>query len=115
MISTIFLTLLAAAPPQDPAPEAPAFTPATIAEGGAEVRAFHHVTMTEVAKLPAGTPVKIVAKREKVRDKKGRISIQVDKNAKLPMVYSRDFCNNMRALYSYIAAAQGGPAAKAEK
>jgi len=64
MISTIFLTLLAAAPPQDPAPEAPAFTPATIAEGGAEVRAFHHVTMTEVAKLPAGTPVKIVAKRQ---------------------------------------------------
>jgi len=56
-----------------------------------------------------GRWVHVVAKREQLRDKQGRVSYQTDPSIKLAMMYSNEFCQNMRALATYITAAQGGP------
>jgi hypothetical protein len=56
-----------------------------------------------------GRWVRIVPKAEQVRDKEGRVRIEVDENTKLPMMYSNEFIKNVRALAEYISAAQGGP------
>jgi len=61
-----------------------------------------------------GRWVKVVTKRDKARDERGRVYWKVDKNTKLHMMYSRDFVKNMKALADYITAAQGGPKVQQE-
>ncbi len=62
-----------------------------------------------------GRWVQIVAKREQVRDKEGRVGYEVDEKTKLHMMYSAEFCSNMRQLAAYVTAAQGGPRVAASK
>ena len=56
-----------------------------------------------------GRWVKVVARREGVRDAKGRYSYVDDEKVKLSMMYTRTFVRNVRVLSNYICAAQGGP------
>jgi PelA/Pel-15E family pectate lyase len=56
-----------------------------------------------------GRWVKVVAKREQVRDKQGRVRYEVDEATKLRMMYSRKFIRNIEELAAYITAVQGGP------
>jgi PelA/Pel-15E family pectate lyase len=60
-----------------------------------------------------GRWVKVVAKREQVRDAKGRVGYQVDPSTRLSMLYSKDFTANMEILAEFVMATQGGPAIKA--
>ncbi len=83
----------------------------TPADYAAEAKSLARKVRKLIAGLDGeGRWVKVVAKREQVRDKKGRVGYVVDKNVKIPMMYSRTFNRNMRTLARYIAAAQGGPA-----
>lgn len=59
-----------------------------------------------------GRWVRIVPKREQVRDKQGRVGYEVDASTKLHMVYSEEFCRNMQLLAEFITASQGGPKVK---
>jgi hypothetical protein len=56
-----------------------------------------------------GRWVRRVTKREQVRDAQGRVGYEVDESTKLTMMYSREFCENMRRLSDYVVAARGGP------
>ena len=56
-----FTLFLAALQQEDPQAS---FVPATVVEGGAVVRSFHHVDMPILVELSAGSLVKVVAKRE---------------------------------------------------
>ena len=56
-----------------------------------------------------GRWVKVVPYKEQVRDKQGRVGYVVDDKKMVPMVYSAEFIKNMRALASYVTAAQRGP------
>ncbi|MFV2067571.1 MAG: pectate lyase [Pirellulales bacterium] len=59
-----------------------------------------------------GRWVKVVSKREQVRDKLGRVGYEVDQATKLQMMYSSDFIHNMQELAAYLTGIQGGPQAK---
>jgi hypothetical protein len=59
-----------------------------------------------------GRWVKLVPRREEVRDQEGRVRVETDEQNKLPMMYSRDFVRNINTLASYLVAVQGGPAIK---
>jgi PelA/Pel-15E family pectate lyase len=61
-----------------------------------------------------GRWVKVVAKREQVRDEKGRVGYEVDASTKLEMMYSSEFNRNLQELAQYITAVQGGPRIKAD-
>lgn len=62
-----------------------------------------------------GRWVQVVAKREQVRDKEGRVGYEVDEQTQLHMMYSNEFCANMRQLSTYISAVSGGPAVALDK
>jgi PelA/Pel-15E family pectate lyase len=61
-----------------------------------------------------GRWVKVVAKKQQVRDKEGRVGYEVDEKTKLNMMYSQEFIANMQALAEYITATQGGPKVEAK-
>ncbi len=83
----------------------------TPAEWAAQAKALAPKVQSILAGLDAqGRWVKVVFKREQVRDKKGRVGYVVDRRTRIPMMYSRTFNRNMRTLARYITAAQGGPA-----
>jgi hypothetical protein len=54
-----------------------------------------------------GRWVQVVSKREQVRDAEGRVGYVVDEEAKIPMIYAREFIQNMTKLADYIRAARG--------
>jgi PelA/Pel-15E family pectate lyase len=60
-----------------------------------------------------GRWVKVVASREQVRDKQGRVGYEVDESTQLQMMYSNEFIQNMQKLADHITASQGGPKVKA--
>jgi PelA/Pel-15E family pectate lyase len=59
-----------------------------------------------------GRWVNVVAKKEQVRDKQGRVGYDVDEATQLRMMYSSEFINNIEELSAYITAVQGGPKVK---
>jgi len=62
MLTLATFTLFLAALQQEDAQAS--FVPATVVEGGAVVRSFHHVDMPVLAELSAGSLIKIIAKRD---------------------------------------------------
>ena len=60
-----------------------------------------------------GRWVRVVANREEVRDKQGRVGYVVDENKKIPMMYTHTFVRNMRALADYLVAVHQGPVVSA--
>lgn len=60
-----------------------------------------------------GRWVRVVPRREQVRDAEGRIGYTEDKDKPLAMMYSNATVRNLRTLADYIMACQGGPAVKA--
>ena len=74
------------------------------------------MTVTEkiiAAQDELGRWVKVVPWRDQVRDDKGRVGYEVDKNRMMNMMYSDTFIRNMRELSQYICGAQGGPKVQA--
>ena len=59
-----------------------------------------------------GRWVKVVAKKEQVRDKQGRVGYVVDEKTKLQMMYSSTFNRYMHRLAEFITASQRGPKVK---
>ena len=73
-------------------------------------RARQHAAATEqiiADQDDQGRWVRVVSKREQVRDAEGRVGYVVDEKAKIPMIYAREFIQNMTRLADDIRAARG--------